>query len=66
MDQLHFAVDDIAEEAGSSGRVGVIDTVVNIGNHDAAFQQDGHGTEQLGREVREGEVARVGHHADIE
>ena len=66
LNNLHLAVDGIAEQPGAALGIGVVDVVVNVGNADARPDQHGHGAEQLRREERIGEIARVGHDAHIE
>ena len=66
LNNLHLAVDGIAEQPGAALGIGVVDAVVNVGDRDALLDQHGHGAEQLRGEEREGEIARVGHHAHVE
>ena len=66
LDDLHLAVDDITEQSCAAFGIGVIDVVVYLGNADALLDQHRHGAEQLRREERVGEVARVGHDAHVE
>lgn len=66
LDDLHLAVDDIAEQSCAAFGIGVIDVVVYLGDADALLDQHRHGAEQLRREERVGEVARVGHDAHVE
>ena len=66
LDDVHLAVDRIAEQTGAVLRITVVDAVVNTGHVDPFLDQDGQGAVERRREEREGEVAGIGHHAHIE
>ena len=65
-DHLHFAVYGVAEQPCAALGVGFVDVVVQARDVDARFGQHGHGAVERGREEREREIARVGHHAHVE
>ena len=64
--QLHLAVDGVAKQAGTTLGEGVIYIIIYLRDVDARRGQDSERLIQLGREIREREVARVGHHTHIQ
>ena len=58
-------VDGVPEQACAPFGEGVIDVVVDLRQVDARFGEHGDGAVEVGREEREREIARVGHHADV-
>ena len=64
VEDLHLAIYDIAKQAGTTLGEGVIYIIMNFGDGYTLCCKHRYHAEYIGRNTRECEVTRVGHHAD--